>query len=219
MRDENTRSVVSRDTTQPGRTIAIFVLAIGMLLLGGMVLLIRHRLLDTPPAPVADRPAQSPSVPARPSPAIPSPESAVPSNTAPSSAAEPATAQVERVETLIPVAPSPPPDPRIALVEGLRNGQLRLAGPGDTARWVQRWSDASRHGVPHAFAERIAHEQVYVVQKDFTFPDGLYGADAAIFLIERRTPFPRGNPGHSALLDMASGSCTGAICGSLLYDD
>lgn len=44
--------------------------------------------------------------------------------------------------------------------------------------------------------------KVYVVQSAMTFPEGLYGAHAAIFIVPRGVGRPTGNPGHSQILDM-----------------
>lgn len=56
----------------------------------------------------------------------------------------------------------------------------------------------------------------YVIQKDFTIPDGLNGAHAVIFLLDTRVSYPRGNPGHSVILDLSTGACVGVTCSMLL---
>ncbi|TAK54671.1 MAG: hypothetical protein EPO25_06280 [Gammaproteobacteria bacterium] len=48
--------------------------------------------------------------------------------------------------------------------------------------------------------------------KRFTFPSGLYGANAATFLIPKGVPKPVGNPGHSAIYDFNTLDCQGATC-------
>lgn len=168
------------------------------------------------PAPATDAsPRQMPASPAVVAPPAPSP-------------APPAAKPVERLVTLMPKDPPPartaasatPQPPALtgeaALVEALRAGQLRPATGGDLARWAARWSQANSRGVPAVFQERSGHMKSYVIQKDFTIPDGLYGAHSVIFLLDTRVPYPRGNPGHSAILDLSTGSCMGSICGILL---
>jgi hypothetical protein len=45
---------------------------------------------------------------------------------------------------------------------------------------------------------------VYIVQsREFVFPDGLYGAHAVTFVVPSGIPRPRGNPGHSAVYEVA----------------
>lgn len=54
--------------------------------------------------------------------------------------------------------------------------------------------------------------RTYVVQGPMTYPSGLYGAHAAIFIVLRGVPQPQGNPGHSAVYDWNSLTCSGALC-------
>ena len=111
---------------------------------------------------------------------------------------------------------SPAPHGEAGLVEGLRAGQLRLANGNDLSRWALRWSEVNRRGLPAVFWERSGRGSSYVIQKDFTIPEGLYGAHSVIFLLETRTPYPRGNPGHSIILDLSTGACVGFSCGPWL---
>ena len=53
----------------------------------------------------------------------------------------------------------------------------------------------------------------YVVLKQFTFPAGLHGANAAIFYVPKGVPGPAGNPGHSRVYDFNTMECTGGSCG------
>jgi DnaJ domain len=120
-----------------------------------------------------------------------------------------------------PPAPQAPPAPpalsgEAALVEALRAGQLRPATGGDFSRWAQRWSEVNRRGMPTGLQERRGFMTSYVIQKDFTIPDGLTGAHAVIFLLDAGAPYPHGNPGHSVVLDLSTGACMGPTCGMLL---
>lgn len=109
---------------------------------------------------------------------------------------------------LVAIAPELP-DGEAGLTEALRDGRLRLATDNELREWIARSSGG-------ASMERLRFARpAYVVSRDMTLPGGLYGAHSAVFLLPRGVPFPRGNPGHSAIPDMASGACTGAICGIL----
>ncbi|MDR6841149.1 hypothetical protein [Pseudoxanthomonas sacheonensis] len=57
------------------------------------------------------------------------------------------------------------------------------------------------------------------MRKDFEIPAGLTGAHAVVFLVEPLVPFPRGDAGHSPILDVESGACIGAICRMLMSEE
>lgn len=177
------------------------------------------------PLPAPQASVQHPPAPSLPAPSAPVSSTPVPASPAPPPAPVQNPAPVERLVTLMPRDPpparaAPPASPALsgkaALVEALRAGQLRPANGDDFSRWAARWSAANRRGVPSVFQERSVQMTAYVIQKDFTIPDGLYGAHSVVFLLDTRAPYPRGNPGHSAILDLSTGSCMGALCGILL---
>ncbi len=162
------------------------------------------------PGPVASADAipASPAVPAPPAPAAPLPVAEVVD-----------TAPVEDMVVLMPKDPPralAAPSGEAGLVEALRAGHLRPATGGDLSRWAARWSQANGRSVPAVFQERSGHMTSYVIQKDFTIPDGLNGAHAVIFLLDTRVSYPRGNPGHSVILDLSTGACVGVTCSMLL---
>ncbi|MGJ4729991.1 hypothetical protein ACQYWP_12015, partial [Luteimonas sp. SDU101] len=68
------------------------------------------------------------------------------------------------------------------------------------------------HGARTAGPPPVPH-RAYTVLKEFRIPAGLYGAHSATFYIAPGVAQPTGNPGHSAVHDIASGSCRGATCG------
>jgi hypothetical protein len=94
------------------------------------------------------------------------------------------------------------------LVEGLRNGRLRLGGKADISRWKQAGGSMSDGG----FESIINNRAVYVIVKDFYVPTGLTGANGVTFVLERNVKFPDGDLGHSVVLDMGSGRCLGKLC-------
>lgn len=160
--------------------------------------------------------AALPSTPASPAVAAPPAPAAAP----PVAEAEPPV-RVEQLLVLMPSEPAPaqpvsPAPPALsgeaALVEAIRLGQLRPASGSDLSRWAMRWSEVNGRGLPASFQERTGFMSSYVIQKDFTIPDGLTGAHAVIFLLDTRVPHPRGSPGHSVILDMSTGACIGVTC-------
>ena len=160
------------------------------------------------PAASADAMPASPAIAAPPAPAAPPPVAEVAD-----------TARVEDMVVLMPEAPPralAAPSGEAGLVEALRAGHLRPATGGDLSRWAARWSQANGRSVPAVFRERSGHMTSYVIQKDFTIPDGLNGAHAVIFLLDTRVSYPRGNPGHSVILDLSTGACMGVTCSMLL---
>lgn len=164
------------------------------------------------PASVEDMPASVEDMPASPTVVAP------PGRPSPVVATESA-APVEDLVVLMPKDPPPAqvaPSGEAALAEALRAGQLRPATGGDLSRWAIRWSAANGRSMPERFRERSAHMTAYMIQKDFTIPEGLNGAHAVIFLLDTRVPYPRGSSGHSVVLDLSTGSCMGVTCGMLL---
>lgn len=130
-------------------------------------------------------------------------------------------------DTAVPLPPLPrlypvprtapaPPAGREGLVHLLRSGAMRVASGGDIARWSARYAQA--HGRPPGpdFEDRLGMTQAYVITGDVTLPAGLTGAHSVVLLLERGAPHPAGDPGHSPLLDIASGACLGVTCGMLL---
>ncbi|HVI58864.1 MAG TPA: hypothetical protein VM619_08300 [Luteimonas sp.] len=165
---------------------------------------------ETPAATDAATPREAPSA---------TPATHAATNDIATASATTATAPLPQVRPLYPVgeAPAAPPGPegKAGLVEALREGKLRLATGADIARWKSR---AAMHGNPPArdFDDHLRMLDAYVIRRDFTMPGGLHGAHAAVFLLEDGVPYPRGDAGHSAVLDLASGACVGASCRSLL---
>jgi hypothetical protein len=50
----------------------------------------------------------------------------------------------------------------------------------------------------------------YVILKNMRMPEGMGGAHAVTFILPPGVPYPKGELGHSILLNMNDGSCTGA---------
>jgi len=208
-------------------------LALGMVALVAIAVLARLPVLRAPAPPPAPPPVPDASTTAGPGPVVEMPASPAEPAVAPPapSLAAGQTAPADDMLVLMPKDPppaqavsSPPPASSVpaastgeaALVDAVRAGQLRPATEGDLSRWSSRWSAANGRSLPSGFGEHSRFMSSYVIQTDFTIPDGLTGAHAVIFLLEPRVPYPRGNPGHSVVLDLSTGACTGMICGMLL---
>ncbi len=202
-----------------GTTGGLLWVAVALIALVTIIGLASLRDLPMPASPQARMPGPDASVEAMPaSPAVAAPPApALP----PPVAVAADTAGVEDMVVLMPKDPpsaSTVPSGEAGLVEALRAGYLRPATGGDLSRWAARWSQANGRSVPAVFRERSAHMTSYVIQKDFTIPDGLYGAHAVIFLLDTRVSYPRGHPGHSVVLDLSTGACMGVTCSVMLLD-
>lgn len=108
------------------------------------------------------------------------------------------------------------------LAEAERLGLLRKA----TIKDAQGWVEAYRRHQPKIDAPPVSGEttekplhptlhNAYVVLREFTYPAGLYGGNMATFYVPLGVPAPKGNPGHSTVFDIATGTCQGAMCKAL----
>lgn len=102
------------------------------------------------------------------------------------------------------------------LEEAVRNGILRTATADDMFAWESAMQKQVNGEPPLRDAasegRRNRMDNTYVVLKRFNLPAGLYGANAAVFLLPQGVPVPAGKLGHSALLDFNTMSCKGALC-------
>lgn len=93
------------------------------------------------------------------------------------------------------------------LEEALRQGVLRVATLEDAQRWDRAFQKHQGGGNPSPVDNQSKPTELYnsyVVLKEFTFPSGLYGKNAATFFIPKGVPSPQGNPGHSSVCDFNS---------------
>jgi len=98
----------------------------------------------------------------------------------------------------------------------LRAGTLRPAVGADIARWRSRYATTHGRSPGSAFDDHLRMMEAYVIQGDLVLPGGLHGAHAVVFVLDQDVPYPRGDAGHSVILDLDSGACVGAACGALL---
>lgn len=75
---------------------------------------------------------------------------------------------------------------------------------------IRRASDYDRKILFAAFNDQNLQLRgdLFVVQKEFTYPSGLYGAHSVSFMIPDGVPEPLGDPGHSLVYHMDSKTCT-----------
>ncbi len=100
--------------------------------------------------------------------------------------------------------------------EALRSGTLRAATSADFQNWNNalaveqgRLSPAAE-GRPPVTPQVLHH--VYVANRAFEFPAGLYGANSVTVIVPRGVPRPTGNGGHSQVLDYNALTCVGLTC-------
>lgn len=55
-------------------------------------------------------------------------------------------------------------------------------------------------------------DNAYVVTGPFEYPAGLFGGHLAHFIIPDDVPKPTGDPGHSQVIELSTGTCTGGPC-------
>lgn len=112
-------------------------------------------------------------------------------------------AEAERAASQTPLDATP----REVLARAVQAGALRRGGDADIDRWFRR------RGMPvSARRDWATHAEVYFLVRELQVPPGLSGADAVVFIREAGAPFPAGDLGHSIVLDMSDGSCTGLTC-------
>jgi len=170
---------------------------------------------DPPPAPVTEavpEAIQPPEVVE--APAVPPPQLPVESAAVEPERPAPQTTVAEAVVPEIVVPEIVVPEGRAGLIEALRRGELRPGSQADIARWAT----AARASGQSIETERLTGGamDVFVIEKDFVVPGRLTGAHAVIFVLDAGRPFPRGDLGHSVILDVPSGGCIGVTCGIML---
>lgn len=163
------------------------------------------QVVPPPPVAQATTPAPAPaSTPLPEAPVAPAPaEEAVPA----------------KLPVLMPVEDEADPTESAedVLLDAVDRGDLRLGTYGDVTRWHARHR-ARVPGAASALPDHFEHMDVYIVKRAFRIPPGLAGAHAVVFIVPEGAPMPKGDPGHSPILDMDSGACRGSICMLLRRD-
>jgi hypothetical protein len=115
-----------------------------------------------------------------------------------------------------PAMPAPVASGRDGLAMLVNQGALRPASPSDLQRWLLRAREQQMGAINRDAAERMSRFPAYLITGPLRIPEGLGGADLVFFLMDSRSPYPMGSLGHSALLDMETGGCSGVACSMLL---
>jgi hypothetical protein len=96
------------------------------------------------------------------------------------------------------VDPGRPPAGADGLEQLVKEGKLRPATQKDIDAWAQAASEQYKRFSPDLRVEtRMAPQNTYVVLKELTLPDGLYGGHAKSFILGEAIPFPAGPAGHN----------------------
>ncbi len=121
-------------------------------------------------------------------------------------------------------APAPPLNPPAApmtLSQALRASVIRPGAPADLDRFRAKYRAVNQREMGKLLNENISRLPIYVIIGDYTFSadESLAGANAVLFILDKRVPYPSGDPEHSPILDMNTGACMGQICGFYSHED
>lgn len=112
------------------------------------------------------------------------------------------------------------------LQELAKKGYLRASDKNDLNRWAKLQEDIYKKRL-NSKLPKVINGNIkksfkppfvlhgFVILKKITIPNGLYGANAATFFLEKGVPFPDGKLGHSTLYDFNTGKCYGILCGHI----
>lgn len=105
------------------------------------------------------------------------------------------------------------------LEQSVERGELRKATLDDANAWVDEVSkELASKDIPSVAGDKIVKPKrplllnAYVVLKPFTYPDGLFGGNSAVFFIPKGVTRPNGDQGHSTVYDFNTLLCTGSLC-------
>ncbi len=109
------------------------------------------------------------------------------------------------------VAPAAVP---MTLNEALRANVIRPGTPADLDRFRAKYRAVNQREMGKRLNEVANQMSIYVITGDYTFSsnESLAGANSVLFILDKRVPYPSGDPQHSPILDMNSGACMGKIC-------
>jgi len=101
----------------------------------------------------------------------------------------------------------------------MRDGTLRATAPADVRAWnAARQRSEGAPDIPRIEGGSASRGtevpyRSYTVLKAFAIPAGLHGAHSATFFVAAGVPAPTGDPGHSQVRYIETGSCMGPSCG------
>lgn len=106
------------------------------------------------------------------------------------------------------------------LRDALAKGILRQATKDDAESWATRKASLVPKDALPPVSGRDSRRaflgphgsNVYVIQKPYELPAGLYGGNSAQFYLLEGVEFPKGELGHSSIFDFNTMTCRGARC-------
>lgn len=107
-------------------------------------------------------------------------------------------------------------DGQRGLDEALRGGLIRPAGNDDLRRWTAARADQTDANAGLLQVPAALQSRTFVIERAFQWPGGMHTLGPMVFLVESGVPYPRGDAGQSALLDLSTGACRGALCNTLI---
>ena len=107
-------------------------------------------------------------------------------------------------------------DGQRGLEEALRGGLIRPAGNDDLRRWAAARADQTDANAGLLQVPSALQSRTFVVERAFQWPGGMHALGPMVFLVESGVAYPRGDAGQSALLDLSTGACRGALCNTLI---
>lgn len=127
-----------------------------------------------------------------------------------------------------PVDQSEPPRlmaDREGIQQAVSLGLLRVATERDVELYIESYNKfAAPQGrrllLPTVYGEEtsynkmntvLGHNNGYVILKNMRIPEGMGGANAVTFILPTGVPYPKGELGHSVLLNMNDGSCSAVV--------
>lgn len=114
-----------------------------------------------------------------------------------------------------------PPATPMTLSQALRANVIRPGTPADLDRFRAKYRSVNQREMGKRLNENVSRLPIYVITGDYTFSsdESLAGANAVLFILDKRVPYPTGDSGHSPILDMNTGACMGQICGFYSHED
>lgn len=112
---------------------------------------------------------------------------------------------------------------REGIQQALSLGLIRVATDRDAQLYIEAYNKfaaprGSRLTMPaddgssdDRITRILRHNSGYVILKNMQMPEGMGGANAVTFILPTGVPYPKGELGHSVLLNMSDGSCSAVV--------
>lgn len=114
---------------------------------------------------------------------------------------------------------------REGIQQALSLGLIRVATDRDVELYIEAYnkiaaSQGNRLALPasydagsydEAISQVLHRNSGYVILKNMQLPEGMGGSNAVTFILPTGVPYPKGELGHSILLNMSDGSCSAVV--------